>query len=91
MEADEIIELESDYVLQTYVRPDIVFTHGRGATLFDSTGKQYLDFTSGIAVTALGHSDTEWVSSVCDQAGKLVAHASIESCSGSGSSPSMRR
>ena len=72
MEAEEIIKLETDYVLQTYVRPDVVFTHGKGAVLYDSTGKPYLDFMSGIAVTALGHSDPDWVAAVCDQAGKLV-------------------
>lgn len=72
METADIIQLEAEYVLQTYVRPDVVFTHGAGTMLFDSTGKEYLDFTSGIAVTALGHSDPEWVSAVCDQAGKLV-------------------
>ena len=72
MDAEEIINLEAKYVLQTYVRPEIVFTHGEGSYLFDSTGRRYLDFTSGIAVTALGHSDTQWVSAVCDQAGKLV-------------------
>ncbi|MFN2105397.1 MAG: acetylornithine transaminase [Candidatus Promineifilaceae bacterium] len=72
MEAEDIIKLEADFVLQTYVRPDVVFTHGEGAVLYDSTGKPYLDFMSGIAVTALGHSDPDWVSAVCDQAGKLV-------------------
>ncbi len=72
METDEIIKLESDYVLQTYVRPEMVLTHGEGANLYDSTGKRYLDFTSGIAVTALGHSDPEWAAAVCDQATKLV-------------------
>jgi len=72
VDAEEIINLEAKYVLQTYVRPEIVFTHGEGSYLFDSTGRRYLDFTSGIAVTALGHSDTQWVSAVCDQAGKLV-------------------
>ncbi|MEJ2751253.1 MAG: acetylornithine transaminase [Chloroflexota bacterium] len=72
MEAEDIIKLEADFVLQTYVRPDVVFTHGEGAVLYDSTGKPYLDFMSGIAVTALGHSDPDWVLAVCDQAGKLV-------------------
>ncbi|MFN2123069.1 MAG: acetylornithine transaminase [Candidatus Promineifilaceae bacterium] len=72
MDAQEVIQLEAEYVLQTYVRPEIVFTRGEGAWLFDSTGKRYLDFTSGIAVTVLGHSDPQWVSAVCDQAGKLV-------------------
>ncbi len=72
MNAQEIIQAESNYVVNTYVRPEIVFTHGKGAYLFDTTGKQYLDFSSGIAVTALGHSDPEWVAAVSDQAGKLV-------------------
>lgn len=72
MNAQEIIQAESNYVLNTYMRPEIVFTHGNGVYLFDTTGKQYLDFTSGIAVTALGHSDPQWVAAVRDQAGKLV-------------------
>ena len=49
-----------------------MFSHGDGAYLYDTSGKQYLDFTSGIAVTALGHSDPQWVAAVSDQAGKLV-------------------
>ena len=72
MNAQQTIQAESDYVVNTYVRPGIVFTHGEGAYLFDTTGKQYLDFSSGIAVTALGHSDPDWVAAVRDQAGKLV-------------------
>lgn len=72
MNAEEIIQAESEYVLQTYVRPAIVFTHGDGLKLYDSEGKAYLDFSSGIAVTALGHSDAEWVTAVAEQAGKLT-------------------
>ncbi len=72
MNAQEIIQAEKDYVLQTYVRPDIVFTHGSGMYLYDTTGKKYLDFTSGIAVTALGHSDPDWVTAVSTQAAALT-------------------
>lgn len=43
------------FLLPTYKRPPIVFMHGRGAYVFDSTGKKYLDFLGGIAVNALGH------------------------------------
>jgi acetylornithine aminotransferase/acetylornithine/N-succinyldiaminopimelate aminotransferase len=43
------------FLLPTYKRPPIVFTRGRGAYVFDSTGKKYLDFLGGIAVNALGH------------------------------------
>jgi acetylornithine/succinyldiaminopimelate/putrescine aminotransferase len=47
---------DADYfLLPTYKRPPIVFAHGRGAHVFDSTGKKYLDFLGGIAVNALGH------------------------------------
>ena len=56
MNAESIIAAESRYLLPTYSRPPVVFTHGRGATLYDTEGREYLDFTAGIAVTALGHS-----------------------------------
>jgi predicted acetylornithine/succinylornithine family transaminase len=72
MDKEEIIKTESEYVLQTYLRPEIVFSHGAGAYLFDTEGKRYLDFMAGIAVTVLGHSDPQWVAAVQEQAGKLV-------------------
>ena len=40
--------------MQTYVRPNLVFTHGEGARMYDAAGKEYLDFAAGIAVNALG-------------------------------------
>ena len=43
------------YVMQTYARPELVFTHGEGARLYDAHGKEYLDFAAGIAVNALGN------------------------------------
>lgn len=75
MNAQEIIQAEAENVLQTYVRPDIVFAYGEGIYLYDSEGNKYLDLTAGIAVTALGHSDPDWVTAVSTQAAKL-AHVS---------------
>jgi acetylornithine aminotransferase/acetylornithine/N-succinyldiaminopimelate aminotransferase len=43
------------FLLPTYKRQPIVFTHGRGCYVYDSRGKKYLDFLGGIAVNALGH------------------------------------
>ena len=43
-------------VMPTYNRAPVSFERGEGAWLFASDGKRYLDFGSGIAVTALGHS-----------------------------------
>ncbi len=72
MDAQQIIQAESDYVLHTYNRPPVVFTQGKGLRLYDSEGNEYLDFTSGIAVTALGHSDEAWITAVAQQAASLT-------------------
>ena len=72
MKTSDFIALEEKYIVQTYVRPPVVFTHGQGAYLFDDRDRRYLDFTSGIAVTALGHSDDEWLATVTEQAGRLT-------------------
>lgn len=75
MNPKEIIELEAKLIVPTYTRPPVVFSHGKGAYLYDVTGQRYLDFAAGIAVTALGHSDPEWVAAVCQQA-KTLTHVS---------------
>lgn len=72
MNKEEIIQAEANYVLHTYNRPNTVFSHGEGVHLYDTEGNKYLDFTSGIAVTALGHSDPDWVTAVAQQAAKLT-------------------
>lgn len=72
MNAEEIIAAEARYIVQTYRRPEVVFSHGRGAYLYDVQGREYLDFTAGIAVTALGHSDEIWARAVADQARQLT-------------------
>ena len=71
-ETSDVVAAEAKFVVSTYARPLPVFTHGKGAYLFDAEGRKYLDFTAGIAVTALGHSDPEWVEAVSHQAGKLT-------------------
>src|SRR5260370_12381992 len=43
------------FLLPTYKRQPVVMTHGRGAYVYDASGKKYLDFLGGIAVNALGH------------------------------------
>jgi len=72
MDGEAIIAAEQKYIVPTYVRAPMLLTHGQGARLFDSDGNDYLDFMSGIAVTALGHADPEWVEAICDQAEKLT-------------------
>lgn len=69
----KIVEDEAKYVLQTYGRPaDVVFVRGEGAKLYDAAGKEYIDFTAGIAVNVLGHSDERWFAALSEQAAKLT-------------------
>ena len=58
-------------VMPTYARADIAFERGQGAYLYASDGSRYLDFASGIAVTALGHAHPHLVAALTEQAGKL--------------------
>lgn len=58
-------------VMPTYARIDVVFERGEGAWLWDTRGRRYLDFTSGIAVNALGHAHPYLVEKLTEQARKL--------------------
>jgi len=58
-------------VMPTYARAEEVFSHGEGAWLFDTEGRRYLDFGSGVAVTALGHAHPRLVKALTDQAARL--------------------
>lgn len=53
--AASILRDANQFLLPTYKRQPVVFTHGRGCYVYDSRGKKYLDFLGGIAVNALGH------------------------------------
>jgi predicted acetylornithine/succinylornithine family transaminase len=75
MNPTSIREAESQLLVPTYQRPSPVFVRGEGVFLFDSSGKSYLDFASGIAVTALGHSDPQWVEAIAEQA-RMLTHVS---------------
>lgn len=52
-----LIDRSARYVLPVYARPPVVMSHGKGAYIWDTEGRRYLDFSAGIAVNALGHSD----------------------------------
>ena len=61
----------SSHVLPTYARVDLAFERGEGAWLFTADGERYLDFTSGVAVNALGHAHPQLVQALSEQAHKL--------------------
>lgn len=65
-------ELDAQYVMQTYGRLPITFVRGEGVRLWDDTGKEYLDFLSGLAVTSLGHAHPEVADAIAAQARTLL-------------------
>jgi acetylornithine/N-succinyldiaminopimelate aminotransferase len=68
-------DIYDTYVVKSYARPALTLVRGRGCSVWDDEGREYLDFTSGIAVSALGHCHPVWVEAVRRQAGEFV-HAS---------------
>ncbi len=60
------------FVLPTYARAEVSFVSGENATLFDDTGKDYIDFTSGIGVVSMGHGKNALSEALCAQLGRIT-------------------
>lgn len=71
MNTQSIIQRDDAHVLHTYARSQVALVGGSGMVATDAEGKQYLDFTSGIGVNALGYCHPAWVAAVTAQAAKL--------------------
>ena len=72
MSLASVSRMEAKLLLPTYERQPILFVRGRGVYLWDSQGKRYLDFLSGIGVNALGHSHPAVEAAIKRQAGRLI-------------------
>ncbi|MGZ4211827.1 MAG: acetylornithine transaminase [Actinomycetota bacterium] len=68
----EIVQAESHYHMHVYGRQPVAFVRGEGARLWDTEGKEYLDFLAGIAVMSVGHSHPKVVEAVRKQVGELT-------------------
>jgi predicted acetylornithine/succinylornithine family transaminase len=68
----ELQDRERRYLMQTYRRAPVEFVRGEGALLWDSEGKEYLDFLAGISVCSVGHCHPAVVAAVREQAGELM-------------------
>lgn len=68
----QVIENAENAVLHTYNRFPVVFEKGEGVYLYDTEGKQYLDFASGIGVQSLGYGNEEYKQALKDQIDRLT-------------------
>lgn len=71
------MELEKEYLLQNYGRYQLVLSHGMGPYLWDTDGRRYLDFISGIGVNALGHAHPRMVRVITEQAAQLIHSSNL--------------
>ncbi|MBI2518758.1 MAG: aspartate aminotransferase family protein [Opitutae bacterium] len=65
-------ELYDAYVMKSYNRAPLTLVRGQGVSVWDDTGREFLDFASGVAVNALGHCHPVWVEAIRRQAGELI-------------------
>lgn len=75
MDTRTLLEWFDRYHVNTYVRPPICLVRGEGIRLWDLEGREYLDFTAGVAVVALGHCHPRVTGAIREAAGTLI-HAS---------------
>lgn len=65
------------FLMQTYARQPIAFSHGEGVWLWDTDGKRYFDGLCGIAVTGLGHAHPKIAAALGKQAGRLIHSSNL--------------
>jgi acetylornithine/succinyldiaminopimelate/putrescine aminotransferase len=70
-----LVDTGEAVIAPTYTRPDVLFTHGSGCWLYAEDGTPYLDMTTGIAVTSLGH-DNDVVKGALQEAANGLIHTS---------------
>lgn len=77
MNTQELIKIEDDYFINTFIRQPLVLEHGDGVKVTDINGNEYLDMFAGIAVNCLGHNHPKLVEAIQKQAEKLIHVSSI--------------
>jgi len=80
MTGQEIIAASNRHLMPTYARAPVAFVRGDGARLWDSEGREYLDFFSFLAVTNLGHTPKAVVAAIEAQAHKLLHVSNLQYC-----------
>lgn len=67
----DTIQLDKQYIANTYARFPLQLVSGNGSLVYDETGKEYIDLGTGIAVNGFGVGDSEWKQAVISQLDKI--------------------
>ena len=71
------MDLERAFLLQNYARYPLLIARGKGCYVYDLEGRRYLDFITGIGVSALGHAHPRVVKAIREQAGLLIHSSNL--------------
>jgi acetylornithine/LysW-gamma-L-lysine aminotransferase len=71
------IDIEKQYAFEVYPKRDITLVRGEGATVWDDTGKSYIDCTAGVGVASVGHANAQVARAISEQAKTLITCAGI--------------
>jgi predicted acetylornithine/succinylornithine family transaminase len=72
-----LAELDARYTMPTYLRAGVEFVRGGGARLWDSDGKEYLDFFAGLSVHNAGHCHPRIVAAIREQVGTFAGSSNL--------------
>ncbi|MBN2179414.1 MAG: acetylornithine transaminase [Deltaproteobacteria bacterium] len=75
MKTEELISASNEFIMNTYGRLPVILVRGDGVRVWDSDGREYIDFLAGIAVCSLGHSHARVVNAIKEQA-EVLTHVS---------------
>jgi predicted acetylornithine/succinylornithine family transaminase len=75
--AQQVMDLEREYLLQNYSRYPLVLERGEGCYVYDVDGNRYLDFIAGIGVNALGHAHPRITKVIREQVGLLIHSSNL--------------
>lgn len=77
MNTEQVLNWGKENVMNTYGRLPMALVKGAGTCVWDSEGKQYLDFVTGLAVTSLGHSHPEIIEAITQQASQILHSSNL--------------
>lgn len=72
MTFDELVALDAEHHMAVFGRAPVAFVRGCGTELFDTEGRRYLDFLSGLAVVSVGHANAAVAAAISEQAATLL-------------------
>jgi len=74
----DIVNIDKDFVLHSYARNEVSFVKGEGAKVYSDSGKEYIDFASGIGVNSVGHANPKLVKAICEQASNIIHISNLQ-------------